>query len=384
LRAKYPQCFINNNDNYEFVGQWEAVETLVECDSIPAEILAAHPDIKTFTNVFFKITEENIKETRRKQDQLEKDDKAITEETRRKQDQLEKDDEEKAIAVYLAEEEEIRLLALELEEKESTKEIEEQKAMRENSERQLAKEEEDKTLLFAKAQQQPTGIQEENVIFEDEEIEEEKLVGTNAQEELSTSPSVDLEYRDAQEKIMDEFMSSSIVLMDEDAVDKENLRQKNMDEAAVEGAAEVETLGPGEGSVKATAVLVEKEQKNMDKNILIEKEPGIQILNAEDNHVEKPIVEVNEQHEETTRLTALSIKQMEQKEEEIQIQLKKEELDKLLLEKENLEILKKKNEDEKKIRSRKRIEDKTKEDKRVEKEEEKSLAAIGYINIDIF
>ena len=54
LRAKYPQCFINNNGTYEFIGQWEAIETLEECDSLPADILASHPEIKTFTRVFFK------------------------------------------------------------------------------------------------------------------------------------------------------------------------------------------------------------------------------------------------------------------------------------------------------------------------------------------
>jgi hypothetical protein len=52
--------------------------------------------------------------------------------------------------------------------------------------------------------------------------------------------SADFEYLDAQEKIMDEFMLSSIVLMDEGAVEKENLRRNFLDEAAVEGAAAVE------------------------------------------------------------------------------------------------------------------------------------------------
>ena len=54
LRAKYPQCFINNSGAFEFIGQWEAIETLEECDSLPADILASHPEIKTFTRVFFK------------------------------------------------------------------------------------------------------------------------------------------------------------------------------------------------------------------------------------------------------------------------------------------------------------------------------------------
>ena len=54
MRAKYPQCFINNEGIFDFVGQWEAIETLVECDSLPTEVLAAHPEIKTFTSVFFR------------------------------------------------------------------------------------------------------------------------------------------------------------------------------------------------------------------------------------------------------------------------------------------------------------------------------------------
>ena len=56
-RGKYPQCFISrgstvDSEEYEFVGMWEDVETLVESDSIPQEFLQAHPEIKTFSRVF--------------------------------------------------------------------------------------------------------------------------------------------------------------------------------------------------------------------------------------------------------------------------------------------------------------------------------------------
>ena len=35
------------------MGLWETVEKLVECDSLPDDVLAAHPEINTFTSVFF-------------------------------------------------------------------------------------------------------------------------------------------------------------------------------------------------------------------------------------------------------------------------------------------------------------------------------------------
>ena len=35
------------------MGLWETVEKLVECDSIPDDVLAAHPEINTFASVFF-------------------------------------------------------------------------------------------------------------------------------------------------------------------------------------------------------------------------------------------------------------------------------------------------------------------------------------------
>ena len=51
-RAVYPQCFIaSGGDDIVFVGDWEAVESLLECESIPADVLAANPTIQTFTKV---------------------------------------------------------------------------------------------------------------------------------------------------------------------------------------------------------------------------------------------------------------------------------------------------------------------------------------------
>ena len=51
-RGKYPQCFLKGEDgSYQFVGLWEDVEGLLECDTIPAEVLASNPQIKTFEQV---------------------------------------------------------------------------------------------------------------------------------------------------------------------------------------------------------------------------------------------------------------------------------------------------------------------------------------------
>lgn len=52
-RGKYPQCFLKSDGgDYVFVGLWEEIEGLLECDTIPAEVLAANPQIKTFEQVF--------------------------------------------------------------------------------------------------------------------------------------------------------------------------------------------------------------------------------------------------------------------------------------------------------------------------------------------
>lgn len=54
-RGKYPQCFLKNEaGEYEFVGLWDEVEALLECDTLPAEVLAANPQIKTFDTVRYK------------------------------------------------------------------------------------------------------------------------------------------------------------------------------------------------------------------------------------------------------------------------------------------------------------------------------------------
>jgi len=53
LRGKYPQIFIQGADGTKkFVGQWEKVQELVECDDLPADVLAANPTIETFSKTF--------------------------------------------------------------------------------------------------------------------------------------------------------------------------------------------------------------------------------------------------------------------------------------------------------------------------------------------
>ena len=50
-RAVYPQCFFEEGGELEFVVDWDAMEQLLECEDIPAEVLAANPTIKTFDGV---------------------------------------------------------------------------------------------------------------------------------------------------------------------------------------------------------------------------------------------------------------------------------------------------------------------------------------------
>ncbi len=52
IRGKYPQCFIASGDMFQFVGQWEEMESLLDCDQLPKEILANNPHIATFSKVF--------------------------------------------------------------------------------------------------------------------------------------------------------------------------------------------------------------------------------------------------------------------------------------------------------------------------------------------
>jgi hypothetical protein len=51
-RGKYPQLFIKDGENYEFVGLWEEVEGLLDCDDLDKSVLDANPQIKTFSKVF--------------------------------------------------------------------------------------------------------------------------------------------------------------------------------------------------------------------------------------------------------------------------------------------------------------------------------------------
>jgi hypothetical protein len=52
IRGKYPQIFIDRgDDNYTYIGSWEQIESLLDCDSIPEDVLAANPTIETFNKV---------------------------------------------------------------------------------------------------------------------------------------------------------------------------------------------------------------------------------------------------------------------------------------------------------------------------------------------
>lgn len=51
-RGKYPQCFIaDGNGGYRFVGLWEEIESLVDCDALPKDVLDSNPGIPTFSKV---------------------------------------------------------------------------------------------------------------------------------------------------------------------------------------------------------------------------------------------------------------------------------------------------------------------------------------------
>jgi hypothetical protein len=51
-RAVYPQCFfVSPGGDMEFVADWDAFESLMECESIPGDVLASNPAIQTFTKV---------------------------------------------------------------------------------------------------------------------------------------------------------------------------------------------------------------------------------------------------------------------------------------------------------------------------------------------
>jgi len=53
LRGKYPQIFIEDNGEYEFVGDYDAFEGMVECDNL-SETSADMHGVKTFSSVFAK------------------------------------------------------------------------------------------------------------------------------------------------------------------------------------------------------------------------------------------------------------------------------------------------------------------------------------------
>jgi hypothetical protein len=50
-RGKYPQLFIRYDETHEFVGLWDEVESLLDCDSLPTEVLEGNPSIRTFSKV---------------------------------------------------------------------------------------------------------------------------------------------------------------------------------------------------------------------------------------------------------------------------------------------------------------------------------------------
>ena len=51
-RGKYPQCFVaDGNGGYRFIGLWEEVEQLVDCDALPQDVLAANPNIPSLSMV---------------------------------------------------------------------------------------------------------------------------------------------------------------------------------------------------------------------------------------------------------------------------------------------------------------------------------------------
>ena len=50
-RGKYPQCFISDGTTHRFVGMWEEIESLLDCDSLPKDILDGNASIQTFSKV---------------------------------------------------------------------------------------------------------------------------------------------------------------------------------------------------------------------------------------------------------------------------------------------------------------------------------------------
>ena len=52
-RGVYPQVFLSDKgESTEFIGDFEAIQSMVEDNQIDGSVLAANPDIKTFNTVF--------------------------------------------------------------------------------------------------------------------------------------------------------------------------------------------------------------------------------------------------------------------------------------------------------------------------------------------
>jgi hypothetical protein len=52
VTGRYPQIFIKRGDETKFVGDYDKFSELCELAQMPAEVLAANPDIVTFDHVF--------------------------------------------------------------------------------------------------------------------------------------------------------------------------------------------------------------------------------------------------------------------------------------------------------------------------------------------
>ncbi len=52
IKGKYPQIFIKTESEYQFIGDVERFNELLECEQLPREILDANPNIATFSKVF--------------------------------------------------------------------------------------------------------------------------------------------------------------------------------------------------------------------------------------------------------------------------------------------------------------------------------------------
>jgi hypothetical protein len=55
-RGKYPQLFLRAADgSLRYIGKWDEVQELCECDDLPKDLLDSNPDIKTFSKVFSNV-----------------------------------------------------------------------------------------------------------------------------------------------------------------------------------------------------------------------------------------------------------------------------------------------------------------------------------------